>query len=48
MYQPNVPIIYGELANKSYLRMDKVIFRGSLGAITLYLSAALFGYLTFA
>jgi amino acid permease len=36
MYQPNIPLIYKELERKSYRRMDKVVLRGSSGAIFLY------------
>lgn len=48
MYQPNIPIIYRELARPSYKRMDKVIIRGSFFVIFLYMAAATFGYLSWA
>lgn len=45
MYQPNIPIVYRELNNKNYARMEKVIVRGSGSVVFLYIIAATFGYL---
>ena len=46
MYQPNIPIIYRELQRRSEKRMEKVVFRGSSGAVIIYIIAGVFGYLT--
>ena len=46
MYQPNIPIIYRELQRRSEQRMEKVVFRGSSGAVVIYVIAGVFGYLT--
>jgi len=45
MYQPNIPMVYRELHNKNYRRMEKVIVRGSGSVVVLYILAAAFGYL---
>ena len=45
MYQPNIPIVYRELNNRSYDRMEKVIIRGSGSVVVLYILASVFGYL---
>jgi amino acid permease len=45
MYQPNIPIVYRELDNKNYRRMEKVIVRGSGSVVFLYIIASTFGYL---
>ena len=45
MYQPGIPLIFRELQGKSYSRMDKVVLRGSSGAILIYITGGLFGYL---
>lgn len=45
MYQPNIPMIYRELHNKNYRRMEKVVVRGSYGVVVLYILACAFGYL---
>lgn len=45
MYQPNIPMVYRELHNKNYRRMEKVIVRGSGSVVILYILAASFGYL---
>jgi amino acid permease len=45
MYQPNIPIVYRELHNKNYRRMEKVIVRGSGSVVVLYIIASTFGYL---
>ena len=47
MYQVNIPMIYKELERKNHRRMSKVVKRGSIGAIFLYASVGIFGYLTF-
>jgi len=48
MYQPNIPIIYRELKVPSYKNMLKVVLLGTLLVISVYLTAAFFGYLTWA
>lgn len=48
MYQPMVPAIYKNLDNRNIERMEKVLLRGSYGAVFLYILIAVFGYLTFA
>ena len=48
MFQPNVPMLYRELNNQTETSMEKVILRGSLGAVFFYITAGIFGYLTFA
>ena len=45
MYQPNIPIIYRELNEKSYNSMHKVIFYGSGACVVMYILASTFGYL---
>lgn len=45
MYQPNIPIVYRELNNRNYERMEKVIIRGSGSVVVLYILASIFGYL---
>ena len=45
MYQPNIPIVYRELNNRNYQRMEKVIIRGSGSVVILYILATSFGYL---
>jgi amino acid permease len=45
MYQPNIPIVYRELDNKNYKRMEKIVVRGSSSVVFLYIIAAAFGYL---
>jgi len=45
MYQPNIPIVYRELNNRNYERMEKVIVRGSGSVVILYILASMFGYL---
>ena len=47
MYQANIPAIYMELERKTVKRMDKVVLRGSLGAVVLYIVVGIFGYWTF-
>lgn len=47
MYQVNMPIIYAELKTRDYATMDKVVFRGTNGAILMYSMTGIFGYLTF-
>jgi len=39
MYQPNIPIVYRELYNRNYRRMEKVIVRGSGSVVVLYILA---------
>lgn len=41
-------MLYEELKEKDYHSMEKVVLRGSLGAVFLYILAGVFGYLTFA
>jgi len=48
MFQPNVPLLYYELTRRNTRRMDKVLYRGSAGAVFVYLIIGVFGYLTFA
>jgi amino acid permease len=48
MYQPMIPAIYKNLENRNLKRMEKVVLRGSYGAVFLYVLIAVFGYLTFA
>lgn len=48
MYQPMIPAIYKNLENRNLKRMEKVVLRGSYGAVFLYILIAVFGYLTFA
>ena len=45
MYQPNIPMVYRELNDKNYKRMEKVTARGAGAVVVLYLFAAIFGYL---
>ena len=45
MYQPNIPIIYRELNERSYNSMHKVIFYGSGAWVVMYILASTFGYL---
>lgn len=45
MYQPNIPMIYRELNDRNYRRMDKVVVRGSGGVVFIYALATMFGYL---
>lgn len=47
MYQPMIPAIYKNLERRNFKRMEKVILRGSYGAVFLYILIAVFGYLTF-
>lgn len=47
MYQPMVPAIYKNLERRNLRRMGKVLYRGSYGAVLLYIIIAVFGYLTF-
>jgi len=47
MYQPNLFSIYTELNNVSLKRMNKVLIRGSIIAVLLYIVSGVFGYLTF-
>ena len=47
MYQVNIPMIYQELDRRNHKRMSAVVRRGSIGAIFLYASVGVFGYLTF-
>ena len=45
MYQPNIPIVYRELNNRNYRRMEKVIVRVSGSVVVLYVFDSAFGYL---
>lgn len=45
MYQPNIPIIYRELTDKNYSKMNKVATSGTSFAVVMYIMAATFGYL---
>eukprot|EP00345_Euplotes_harpa_P014465 CAMPEP_0168355826 /NCGR_PEP_ID=MMETSP0213-20121227/24802_1 /TAXON_ID=151035 /ORGANISM="Euplotes harpa, Strain FSP1.4" /LENGTH=236 /DNA_ID=CAMNT_0008368151 /DNA_START=903 /DNA_END=1613 /DNA_ORIENTATION=- len=45
MYQPSVPIIYNELNQKTTSSMRKVLIFGSVVVVSLYILAAIFGYL---
>ena len=45
MYQPNIPIIYRELTDKSYSKMNKIVVSGSTFVVVLYILASMFGYL---
>jgi amino acid permease len=47
MYQPMIPAIYKNLERASFRRMEKVVLRGSYGAVFLYMLIAVFGYLIF-
>ncbi len=47
MFQVNIPMIYSELERRNQRRMSKVVSRGSIGAILIYASVGIFGYLTF-
>ena len=47
LYQPNIPSIYMELNNKSLKRMDKVLTRGSIICIVIYIVVGIMGYATF-
>jgi len=40
-------MLYEELKQKDYHSMEKVVLRGSLGAVLFYIVAGIFGYLTF-
>ena len=48
MYQPMIPAIYKNLERPNFRRMEKVVLRGSYGAVFMYILIAVFGYLTFA
>ena len=45
MYQPNVPLIYRELNNRSYNKIHKVLIIGSCGVVVIYVITWAFGYL---
>ncbi|CAI2366833.1 unnamed protein product [Moneuplotes crassus] len=45
MYQPNMPIIYTELNQKSYSKMNKVVTYGTTIGVVLYITVSTFGYL---
>ena len=45
MYQPNIPIIYRELTDKSYSKMNKVVTSGSGFVVVMYTLVSTFGYL---
>jgi len=47
MYQINMPMIYQELNDRSYPVMNKVVVRGTLIAVFMYVITGFFGYLTF-
>lgn len=47
MYQPNIPIVYRELENRSYNQMRRVTVESSIIVTTLYILASIFGYLCF-
>ncbi len=47
LYQPNIPSIYMELNNKSLKRMDKVLTRGSIICIIIYILVGIMGYAAF-
>lgn len=47
LYQPNIPSIYMELNNKSLATMDKVLTRGSLICVIIYILVGVMGYATF-
>ncbi len=47
MYQGMLPQLYRELDRRSLNRMDKVMYRSSVGSVLIYLLAATVGYLTF-
>lgn len=48
MYQVNVPGIYQELEQKNLLGAKKVLGFGTLLAAVVYVTAGIFGYITFA
>ena len=48
MYQVNVPGIYQDLEKKKLITAKKVLGSGTLLAAVLYISAGIFGYITFA
>lgn len=47
MYQPMIPTVYKNLENRNLRRMEKVVLRGTNGAVIIYIMIAVFGYLTF-
>jgi amino acid permease len=47
MYQLNMPIIYAELKDRSYSRMNTVVIRGTIAALIVYVITGVSGYLTF-
>lgn len=47
MFQPNLPQIYVELTKRTYDRMDKIVIRGSMGNVLVYVVVGIFGYATF-
>jgi len=48
LYQPNIPLTYFELNERSYETMSKVIKRANAIAIACFLAVGIFGYLIFA
>ena len=47
MYQVNIPMIYKELELRQQIEMSRVLKYGTLGAVILYITIGIFGYLTF-
>jgi amino acid permease len=47
MYQINMPLIYQELNERTYSTMNKVVIRGTVIAVMMYVMTGIFGYLTF-
>ena len=47
MYQPMIPAIYKNLERRNFKRMEKVVLRGSYGAVFISILIAVFGSLTF-
>jgi len=41
-------MLYEELKERDYTNMDKVVLRGCMGSVLLYILVGTFGYLTFA
>ena len=43
----NIPMIYQELEKRSSKTMSKVLILGTVGAVLLYITVGVFGYVTF-
>ena len=48
MYQVNIPALYSELEDKTIGKGKTVIFAGTILAVVLYITAGIFGYISFA